>query len=84
MRSVGACGGGAGEEPVDWCSARSGTGWRIIESIHQPMKCRALHDLSSIVAWALTMSHTLAASLRVEFKKPGKKDWRGHKTVIPR
>ena len=29
------------------------------------------------------MSHTLAASLRVEFKKPGKKDWHGHKTVIP-
>ena len=46
------------------------------------MKSRAQHHLSSIVAWALMMSHTLAAVLRVEFKKLGKQDWHEDKTAI--
>ena len=67
--------GGAGDQQaVAWCSARTVTGWRIIKSIHQPVKPRAPHHLSSILICALTMSLTLAVVLRVEFKKLGKQD----------
>ncbi len=46
------------------------------------MKSRTLHHLSSIVAWALTMSLTLATVLRVEFKDLGAQKWHEDKTVI--
>ena len=40
------------------------------------MKSRALHQLSSIVAWALTMSHTLATEpATLPPLVPGKLEW---------
>ena len=52
---------------------------RIIESIHQPVKSRTLHHLSSIMICALTMSHTHAA----EPAKLPRASWSGIGSATP-